>query len=208
MKRITIGKGIMGGFLIVVALVAIMSTFTYSKVGELNSDYQQLMNNNIRKVELSQGIATDVANEAVAMRRFNFTGDLEDIQIFSDYRKQADEKIKILENLMQAENTLKLVENIKQEKMVYQSIAEKSFEARRANNVEKVGIYMQQAGQPYKETMAAAQELVKMVKESVKVDEEACNNRANQVQKILLIVNLLVAGIAVYIRPIYQSPYN
>lgn len=199
MLRITIGKKITSSFFVVIALFAIMSTFVYLKVGELTDSYQQVMSKNLQIVELSQGIASDVANEAVAMRRFNFTGEVSDIQVFHDYSKQADEKIKLLETVLPAGDIRDLIMIVKQEKVNYESIAEKSFEFKRSNNIENVGILMLQAGLPYKNMTSTVQELVKQVKENVKKDEDAANQRAGQVQQILLLVNLLVAVIGVCI---------
>lgn len=195
----TIGKKITGAFLLVITLVAIMSVFTYYEVGQLNGSYQQLNRANMQKVELAQGIAVDVANEAVAMRRFNFTGDHADIPIFNDYRKQADEKIKMLESTIQSEATKKLLQTVKKEKASYESIAERSFEAKKINNAEQVAVYMGQAGAPFKATMVAAQEIVRQINEFVKTEEAANNASASQMQMILLIVNILVAVISLAI---------
>ena len=95
--KITVGKKITGGFLIVVVLVAMMSLFTYFKIGNINDSYEDLIAVELQKIELTQGISLAVANEAVAMRRFNFTGDLSDIDLFNTYRKKADEGIAELE---------------------------------------------------------------------------------------------------------------
>ena len=127
-----------------------MTVFTYFKLDEINSSYDALIERNMLKIAMVQGAATDLANEAVAMRRFNFTGDLSDIQIFNDYRKKTDEKLEKLNKIMESEKGKQLTQTIKSEKKSYETIADKSFEARKANNMEQVSLYMQQAGKPYK----------------------------------------------------------
>ena len=196
---LTIGKKITGAFLVVIALVAILSVFTYYEVGELNVSYQKMNRANMQKVELAQGIAVDVANEAVAMRRYNFTGDPADIPIFNDYRKQADEKIKMLESIIKSDATKALLQTVKKEKANYESIAERSFEAKKTNNAEQVVVYMGQAGAPFRATMAAAQEIVKQINEFVKTEEAANNASASQMQMTLLFVNIFVAAISLAI---------
>ena len=78
-----ISKKITAAFLAVIALVAIMSAFTYYEVGQLNDMHITSAKSNLEKMHLSQGIAMDIANEAVAMRRFNFTGDANDITVLN-----------------------------------------------------------------------------------------------------------------------------
>lgn len=197
--NLNISKKIMGGFSVVIFLVVIMSAFTYYQVGELNRSYQKLTHINMQKIELAQGIAMDVANEAVAMRRFNFTGDPGDIPIFNEYSKQGDEKIKILEQLMTENAIDSLLQTAQKEKASYEEIGRKSFEAKKNNDIKQVAEYMNQAGTPYKATMTVTVEIVKQVKESVKKEEVANNAKANTMQLLLLIVNILVAVFAIYI---------
>ncbi len=195
----TIGKKIMGNFFAVILLVVLMSAFTYYEIGELNTSYKEMVNSSMQKVELAQGIAIDVANEAVAMRRFNFTGDLTDIPLFNEYRKQADEKIKNLE-VVATNNEIKvLLENAKKEKSIYESIAEKSFEAKKVNNIEQVTNYMGQAGAPYKATMAISLEIAQKVKEGVVLEQVENNAKVSKIQNILLTVNILVIVFALCI---------
>ena len=84
---LSVRKKITGGFLLVIILVVIMNVFTYLKIEDIDTSYEALTDSSLRRIELTQGFATDLANEAVAMRRFNFTGDTADIAVFNDYRK-------------------------------------------------------------------------------------------------------------------------
>ena len=194
---LTVGKKITGGFLLVILLVVIMSVFTYVKIGDINSSYEVLIDNSLRKMELTQGVATDLANEAVAMRRFNFTGNMADIAAFNDYRKKSDEKLAQLSEIVITEQGRKTLQVMRQEKANYEAIAEKSIEARKANNQEAVGLYMQEVGKPYNAAINASEELVQVVKALVDTDKKAQTEQAKQAQTLLLLVNIFVAFIAV-----------
>ncbi len=208
--RLTVGKKITGGYLIVIVMVVVMSVFTYSKIGEINTSYEAIMDTDLREIELTQGLATDLANEAVAMRRFNFTGELSDISVFNDYRKKTDEKMAQLSEMIKTENGKKLVQVIKKEKIEYEAIAEKSIEAKKANNVEKVSLHMQELGKPYKAAMGASDELVQAVKVLVQDEQKVQAERAKQAQLLLLIVNLLVSlvaiGIGIFVSQSISKP--
>lgn len=192
----TVGKKISGGFLAVIALVALMSGFTYYEVGQLNAMHLRAAMLNLEKTQLAQGVATDIANEAVAMRRFNFTGDANDIQVFHTYRTQAEEKLQRLDAILASEGNKQLLLRIRQEKSAYEGIADRSFAAKRAGDQAAVGRYMAEAGAPYKASMGASLELVGNVKEYVKNDEAAAEAQAAGTQRLLLVVNLLVALVA------------
>ena len=200
----TIRRKILSGFMVVIALVFIMSAFTYYQVGELNSASQIIMKDSLYQLELVEELAIDVSNEAVAMRRFNFTGDLADVATFDNYRKYGDDKINKLETALSFQNSQAVLETLKKEKSAFDSIAAKSIEAKRANNIEQVGIYMQQAGKPSENSIAATKELILLVKGYVREQEEHSTQKASEVQLLLVFVSLFVAGISIVIS-IYIS---
>ena len=200
----TIRRKILSGFMVVIALVFIMSAFTYFQVGELNSTSKEIMRDSLYQLELVEELAIDVSNEAVAMRRFNFTGDLADVATFDNYRKYGDDKISKLQAALSFQNSQAVLETLKKEKLAFDTIAAKSIEAKRANNIEQVGIYMQQAGKPSENSIAATKELILLVKGYVREQEEHSTQKASEVQLLLVLVSLFVAAIAIGIS-IYIS---
>ncbi len=194
-----ISKKITAAFLAVIALVAIMSAFTYYEVGQLNDMHITSAKSNLEKMYLSQGIALDIANEAVAMRRFNFTGDTNDITVFNTYRTQGNEKLQRLDAMLSMPKNKELIQKILQEKVKYEGIAEKSFAAKKANDAASVGSLMDEAGAPYKASMNHALEMVRNVDDFVKADQIASDEKASAMRKTLLFTNLLVAILAIFI---------
>ena len=173
-----ISKKITAAFLAVIALVAIMSAFTYYEVGQLNTMHITSAKSNLLKMKLAQGIALDIASEAVAMRRFNFTGDTNDITVFNTYRTQGNEKLQRLDTILSLQKTKDLLQKTQQEKTKYENIAERSFSAKKANDTATVSRLMDEAGTPYKASMSAALEIVRAVDDFVKADEEAAYEEA------------------------------
>lgn len=206
----TVGKKITGGFLAVVLLVMGMSIFTYNEIGNIDASYESLVKSNMSKMELTQGFAADLANEAVAMRRFNFTGDPADITAFNDYRGKSDKELAQLSEIMKDTSDKNLIEKMKSEKKEYERIALLSIEAKKMNNLDKVGQYMQEAGKPYKAGMAAAEESVKTVKGVVEKEQQAQNRNARKIQMMLLIVNTVIAilalGIGIFVSRSIARP--
>jgi methyl-accepting chemotaxis protein len=207
---LTVGKKITGGFVMVIIMVTLMSIFTYVKIGSINDSYKTITNDNLLKIDLTQSFAADLANEAVAVRRFNFTGDAADITLFNDYRSASDKKMAQLSEIMTTETGKKLIQTMKKEKSEYEAISQKSFEAKKANDAANVYLHMQDAGKPYKTAVMAAEDLVQAVKEFVNTQQKAQEEKAKQIQYLLLIVNIIVAsvaiGIGVYVSRSISKP--
>lgn len=201
---LTIGRKILASFLLVITLVAVMSLFTYYEIGELNSRSQTSARNNISSIELAQNVAIDFSNQAVAMRRFNFTGDSSDIQVFKEFQDRTNRKIDQLDQVIANDEARALISEFKKEKAEYERIAEQSFAAKKANNLELVGIYMNEAGHPYKNGLAATENLISLVKNNVEKDEEKNQKQAARLQIMLLAVNIVILIVAISVSLIFS----
>jgi len=202
--KMTIRKKILGSFIVVIALVVMMSAFTYFKVDELNASSQEIMKESLYQVGLVEELAIDVANEAVAMRGFIFTDALSDVAAFEEARKYGDDKMIKLDKVLFSEKSRDFLATLKKEKGAYDAIAIKTINAKRSNNIEQVGVSMKQADQPYNNSMSAAKYLILAVKEQVNLEGDNNTKKAIRVQMILVIVSLLVGGISILIS-IYIS---
>ncbi|MDU4961349.1 MAG: methyl-accepting chemotaxis protein [Sporomusaceae bacterium] len=200
----TIGKKIAGSFIIVIALVCLSSVFTYIKIDQLHESAQATLQQALSRIQLAEELAIDVANEAVAMRSFNFTGDLSDAAAFADHRSFGDSKIRQLETELRTADALAILTELKTEKLAFDSLAEKSIAAKRAGDMQQVALYMQQAGKPSENSIALAKRLVIAVKDQIRNETENSARQAGQLKLLLVIVSLLVAVVAAAVS-IYVS---
>lgn len=197
--NLSISKKITGSFLFVIVSVISMTAFTFWELSKLEEESEKIANKNIEKIQLTLGIASDLANEAVVMRRFNFTGDQADIPVYNQYKRSTDEKLARLEQLLVTEQGKKLVQTIEKEKVAYQVIGEKSMQAKRAGKMDLVAQYMNEAGQPYKAANTAAAKMVDSLNELVKQEQQRLGQEKRQTKMFILIVNAIIAIIAVAI---------
>lgn len=196
---VTVGKKITGGFLVVIALAGGMGGFTYYEIGESNAAYEREAAASATRMEMAQGLAIDVANEAVAMRRFNFTGDPADIPIFEAYKKQADEKVAQMKQLFPGSKYQELLLGLQKDKADYETIAMRSIASKQAGDAAGVGEHMKQAGKPYKAVMGAAQTLAAEAKALMEQDAQRQRENAVATQRLLLVMNVLIALIGLAI---------
>ena len=181
----------------VILLVAVMSGFTYWKIGQLNSYSQETARQNLTKIELAEELALDVANETLSLHRFNSSGNLADVADFFNFRKYGDDKLTKLENALSSGTARGILDSVKKEKTDFDTLAEKFITARRADELEQAGAYMKEAYKPAESVVAKTKDLTLAVKESVRDEEENSTKNARQVQVLLVAVSLLVAVLSV-----------
>lgn len=197
--RLSISKKITGGFLVVILLVIGVSAFTFWELDKMDVVAKKVAGDNMKKMQLVLSISSDLGNEAVAMRRFNFTGDPIDIPIYNQYKQAMNEKLNEFEKFIATEKGKKLFQSIKKEKEAYEAIAEKSMQAKQDHNLEAVAQYMQQAGQPYKATNAAVEETVNAINELIKQEEAKLEAEKKQTKQLILLANSIIALLAISI---------
>lgn len=188
----TIEKKIKRGFFVLLILIVFISGFTLWEIGEITSSYQEFSKVNIEKMEMVQGTAADIANEGVVMRRFNFTGDPDDILLYNSYKAKANERIAWLDRNLSTEKAKEYLAIVKSEKASYESISENSMAAKQANNLDDVAAYMFQAGQPYKAALAATEALVICTKDYVQQEQKKYAQGALHSKIVLVGVNIIV----------------
>jgi len=197
--KLTVGQKIMGGFLIVIAIITILSGYTYVKIGAINDEYQAVLDSNVEKILLAEGLRTDVAEEAGTVRRFNLTGDPAARAKFNNIRMSSDEKISKMEKIFLTENAQKLIKTLKQEKAAYEVFSEKAMQAKQAGNQKELLLCIQQGAQPYANAQEGANQLVEMIKTFVEGEQTKIREDVSSIQQIMLILNILAILVAIAI---------
>lgn len=197
--KMTIGRKIMGGFMIVIVVIAIMSGYTYLKIGHINADYQTMMDANTEKIMLAEELATDIAEEAGTVRRFNLTGDPAARDKFNKLRIESDKKLNTMDTIFVTEKAQNLINILRQEKAAYESISEKAMQAKLAGNQEQVILYIQKGADPYSKAENGVNKLVEMIQKFIKDEQVKISQQVADMQRILLILNIVVIMIALVV---------
>ena len=197
--KMTVGKKIMGGFLFVILITGFMSTYTYFKTEEISKNYQNVMNLNIEKIAVAEELATDIAEEAGTVRRFNLTNDPAAREKFQKLKTESDQKIVTMEKMFVTEQAQKLIGKIKSNKTTYEDFAEKAINAQISGNKELLGSYIVQGAKPYENTYEGSKELVAMIKVFVGNEQKKIAAEVASVQNTLLVINLVILILAIMV---------
>lgn len=190
--KMTVGKKIMGAFLFVIVVITIMSGYTYMKIGEINNEYQTMMDENVEKLLLAEGLDLDIAEEVGTVRLFHITADPAARDNFHQIRNQSDKKIDIMENLFIAEKDQQLIKELRTEKVAYERLAEKAMKAREDKDQQQLFIYIAQGAQHHEHVIKMTDELIGLNKKFIKGEEDKINKQVLDIQKMLLVLNIIV----------------
>ncbi|HWR42628.1 methyl-accepting chemotaxis protein [Sporomusa sp.] len=197
--KITIGKKIMGGFLLIIIVSLLMSAYTYYKLGQLNVDYQTANTLNMEKIILVEELAQDIIDEAATVRKYNISGDPAAKERFRQIEKESTNKIERMEEIFVTEKARILIKVIMQEKTQYEDFAQKAMQAKDANDQEKYQLLLQQGVKPYENTQRSTEELVSMIKVFVKNEQDKISAHAEHNQIVLLIINIVIVLLSIVI---------
>jgi len=197
--QITIGKRIMGAFLIVIITVALMSGYTYYKIGEINEEYQIVTKVNIEKLALVEELSSNIIEESAMVRKFTITGDNAAIEKFNSLKDSSNKKLARIEEIFVTEKAKKLIAEIKPAKAEYEEFSRQAIEAKQKNDQEKQMIVIQQGVKPYDTAQLKSQELVEMIKVFIESEQTKIAEKGKANQFMLLMINLLVVILSIAI---------
>lgn len=197
--KLTIGKKIFGAFLVVISGMVLLSGYTYYKIGQINEEYQSTTTINIEKLTLAEELSANVVEEAAAVRKFNLTRDPAAREEFTAIQKESSGRIDRMEHIFVTENAKKSIAEIKAAKAEYEQFATQAMQAGLANDQQALQNIIQQGAAPYAKVTKKTDELVAMIKEYVKTEQEKISDKATTNQRVLFIINALIIVLAVAI---------
>lgn len=197
--QLTIGKKIMGSFLIVIITVLLMSGYTYYKLGQINEEYQEVSKINIEKIILVEELRSDIIEESTMVRKFTITGDAAAIDKFKSLKESSDKKLSRMEGIFVTEKAKKAIGDLKPAKAEYEDFAGQAIAAKQQNDSEKQMKVIAQGVKSYDVAQQRSQELVEMLKTFIDSEQAKIADKARSNQFMLLIINLFVIVLSVVI---------
>ncbi|CUH95050.1 hypothetical protein P22_1119 [Propionispora sp. 2/2-37] len=194
--KVSIGKQIIGAFLIIIAAMVLMSGYTFYKIGQINEEYQATTTVNVEKLILVEELASNMIEEAAVVRKFNLTGDLAAKEKFQALRESSNQKIERMEQIFVTEKAKQIIADIKPAKAEYENLSEQAMQAAQINDKAALQFAIQQGNVPYNTAQAKTEELVSMIKDFVQTEQGKISDKAGTNQIFLLTINFIVIILA------------
>jgi methyl-accepting chemotaxis protein len=194
-----LGHKIIGAFSLIILFIVMISLFTFYTIGQLNNTYETMAAGNQKVILTLLSFTSQMANESATVTRFCFAGEEKDIALYNDYKKRSDADLSEIEEILLSEKAKNLVAYIRTGKKQYETFAAKSIQAKQDNTIQQLNSYMQVAGTPYKETIMAVDELVRLVEADTQQAKADFDKQIAQVQLWVLAANCVAAILAILI---------
>ncbi len=194
--QVTIRKKIMGAFLLVIAIVALMSGYTYYKIGQINDEYQAVAKDNIEKIVLVEELNSNIIEESAMVRKFTITADPAAIQTFNSLQEKSDQTVKRMEEVFVTEKAKKAIGELKPAKAEYERFSRLAIEARQKNDQQQQQDVIRQGTKSYDTAKQKSEELLVMLKAFVENEQAKIQEKSRTNQLMLVIINLVVILLA------------
>ena len=126
--QVTIRKKIMGAFLLVIVTVALMSGYTYYKIGQINEQYQSVAKSNIEKIILVEELNSNIIEESAMVRKFTITADPAAIENFHALKEKSNKTIEKMEEVFVTEKAKKAIAELKPAKAEYEEFSRQAID--------------------------------------------------------------------------------
>lgn len=197
--KLRIGHKIIAAFSLIIFFIIMISYFSFHTIGQLNNTYETMAAGNQQVIMNLLSFTSQMANESATVTRFCFAGEEKDIALYNDYKQRSDADLQAVEEVLPGEKARNLVAYIKTGKKQYETFAARAIQAKQENNVQQLNSYMQVAGDPYKETIMAVDELVRLVETDTQQAKSNFDKQIIQIQLWVLAANCGVAVLAILI---------
>lgn len=136
--KLSVAKKLFFGFLSVILLFGFAAVFSNYELGNVNRDYQSLIDENVTEVMLVKTLKAELMNEAGGIRGYLLTGDYAYLSDYESSRKRMEHHINKLNELTGSKNEKGLARELEVLQKRYQSIIDKEIKFK----LEKNNAYM------------------------------------------------------------------
>lgn len=133
--RITLGKKIFGGFFIILLLLAVGSMISSNRIHFTDETYKVLINDNVESAMFAKDLQALYLGESNAIKNYLLTGDEAYISQYDDYLIKANETIKEMLKLYQAERDVEIINELASFQQRYDEIVRKEINMKKVGNV-------------------------------------------------------------------------
>ena len=94
--RLTIGKKLFGGFLVILILLVIASAVSNNKISTTDESYKQLIDENVENAMLAKELENSYLNQSSSIQKYLLTGDEAYHAQYEDNLKKANDTISLM----------------------------------------------------------------------------------------------------------------
>jgi methyl-accepting chemotaxis protein len=210
--KFSVAKKLFLGFLSVLFLFGLVAGLSNYELGNVNRNYNKLIDENVSEVILVKTLKAELMNEAGGIRGYLLTGDSTYLSDYESARKRMEHHIEQLHKVTDQNEEMELVKELEVLHNRYQSIIDKEIKFKLEDNIAYMSLVETSDKQVSKEFNQKANELVKFYESQLNGGIEETTDYVKLIQVFVMAITLaaIVAAmfIAYYISGMISRPIN
>ncbi|MDM5225802.1 methyl-accepting chemotaxis protein [Cytobacillus sp. NJ13] len=210
--KLSVAKKLFLGFLSVLLLFGLVAGLSNYELGNVNRNYQSLIDENVSEVMLVKTLKAELMNEAGGIRGYLLTGDSTYLSDYESSRKRMEHHINELNKLTSNNEEKELAKELKVLHDRYQSIIDKEIKFKLEDNNAYMSLVETSDKQVSQDFNNKADELVKFYETQLDagINETVSSVKSAQVITLLITIAAILAAVAIayFISRMISRPIN
>lgn len=132
--RLTIGKKLFGGFLVILILLVIASAVSNSKISATDESYRKLIDENVENAMLAKELENSYLNQSSSIQKYLLTGDEAYHAQYEDNLKKANDTISLMKKAYDSERDQSIISQLAAFQLRYDEIVKKEVAFKNEGN--------------------------------------------------------------------------
>ncbi|UYG96150.1 methyl-accepting chemotaxis protein [Cytobacillus firmus] len=210
--KLSVAKKLFLGFLSVLLLFGLVAGLSNYELGNVNRNYQSLIDDNVSEVMLVKTLKAELMNEAGGIRGYLLTGDSTYLSDYESSRKRMEHHINKLNELAGNKKEKELAQELGVLHNRYQSIIDKEIKFKLEENNAYMSLVETSDKQISQDFNKKADELVKFYESQLNagINETVSGVKFSQTITLIISITAVIAAmlIAYFISRIISRPIN
>lgn len=210
--KLSVAKKLFLGFLSVLLLFGLVAGLSNYELGNVNRNYQSLLDESVSEVMLVKTLKAELMNEAGGIRGYLLTGDSTYLSDYESSRKRMEHHINELNKLTANKEEKALAKELKVLHDRYQSIIDKEIKFKLEDNNAYMSLVETSDKQVSQDFNKKADELVKFYESQLDagINETVSSVKSAQVITLIITIAAILAAMAIayFISRMISRPIN
>ncbi|MED3552799.1 methyl-accepting chemotaxis protein [Cytobacillus praedii] len=209
--RLNVRKKLMLGFLLIIMLLAIISTSSYLQYDTINSNYTDAIDDGLKKINLVSNMQEAVLSEQIALRGFIINPDEANIKRFKRSHNDFVKSSKEMLNQKLDPQAEKIIKDLIDVEMQYQEVALEAIEYKKKDQLDEITRLMKIKGNAISGRVAEnVEKALSNQEESFRETSKEQSNKITSMKTLLIVISIaayiMAISIAMYLSKIISNP--
>jgi methyl-accepting chemotaxis protein len=197
--KFTVAKKLYGGFLLVLALLALLAGISVYQITKVDESYNSLIEDRVQKLILVKNIEISQKEQSSAVRGYLLTGYSSHFEDYTNSLEDYNTLVKKLSNISHTPESRKLIQELENTSDQYHKVVEQQFTYKRQKNEEAyLDIMNSTAKELSAELSAKADKLTKYQEKQLASGSAVSSANSSKIKMTVSIISLIavVIGLA------------